>query len=395
MCVVLVRVFGVVAVGMLILGALPAEAATKRILIVGDSWAMSISAENWDNFPSNDVFDDLLAANGLGDYETQGALTARGGRKASFWADPANLATIESELNTYTSIDAVHLITGGIDFLVATNDSGFPVGDASARDTVWEGVKVDIQTIVDACLAVRPNIKIVLADYDYLNYDAARSAYGYTFNGATDEQMNTWLSDLGQKKREIAANTDRCYYVQNWGTLQYWFGTPPASVPYPGQAPGFSPYPGGDITAASPASIFSDGVHPFDPGHQKMLQNAIDQYYGDWLTPTATYTLSLDVAGPGGTIQRSPSGTVFDEGIDVSLTAIPAENYEFIEWSGDASGTENPTTITMNADMNVTAHFALQPDIVPMAKTWALCLAVAAFCAAGALAAHRYLGNRI
>src|SRR5690606_35720910 len=70
-----------------IAGLANADAApTKRILIVGDSWSTSITAENRDGFPAPDVFDDVLKANGLGAYETQGAVTAWSGRKASDWA---------------------------------------------------------------------------------------------------------------------------------------------------------------------------------------------------------------------------------------------------------------------------------------------------------------------
>ena len=63
-----------------------AQDRTPVILIVGDSWAASITAENRDGFPSPDVFDDVLVANGFGEYETLGDKTAWGGRKASDWA---------------------------------------------------------------------------------------------------------------------------------------------------------------------------------------------------------------------------------------------------------------------------------------------------------------------
>lgn len=45
-------------------------------------------------------------------------------------------------------------------------------------------------------------------------------------------------------------------------------------------------------------------------------------------------------------------------GTEVTVTAEPAENYEFDHWSGDLSGTSKTKTITVSSDMNFTAHFA-------------------------------------
>jgi len=42
----------------------------------------------------------------------------------------------------------------------------------------------------------------------------------------------------------------------------------------------------------------------------------------------------------------------------VTVTAVPAAGWQFDGWSGDLSGTANPTTITMNANKSVTANFS-------------------------------------
>src|SRR5690606_21760224 len=41
----------------------------------------------------------------------------------------------------------------------------------------------------------------------------------------------------------------------------------------------------------------------------------------------------------------------------VTLTAIPNEGYAFSNWSGDASGSTNPLSISMNGNKNITANF--------------------------------------
>jgi lysophospholipase L1-like esterase len=262
-----------------------AHGATKRILILGDSWTLSLTAENKDNYPSQDLFDQQLVARGFGPYETQGALTAWGGRKASDWAKPANLATIVSELQTYPDIDIVHVIIGGNDFLAVATNGTLVAATPAQRQVIWDGIIANITTIVNTALGVRPSIRVVLADYDYLNMTQATAVWGMNFYGASVANFNSWFVELGQRKKQLADATARVEYVQNWGTLQYWFGTPAQAVPYPGQAPNFTPFPGGDPTLPMPLGVSPDGIHPNDAAHVKMLGNAFDAFYTAWLTP--------------------------------------------------------------------------------------------------------------
>ncbi len=76
------------------------------------------------------------------------------------------------------------------------------------------------------------------------------------------------------------------------------------------------------------------------------------------------YTLitEINIFG-GGTVNASPapncstSPTKYATGTQVTLTAVPSAGYAFGNWSGDASGTDNPTIVTMNADRTVRANF--------------------------------------
>jgi uncharacterized repeat protein (TIGR02543 family) len=72
-----------------------------------------------------------------------------------------------------------------------------------------------------------------------------------------------------------------------------------------------------------------------------------------------TYTLVHNCT-TGGSIGHNPSGSTFAEGTVVSLHGNADDDYVFSHWSGDASGTEDDITITMNGDRSVTAHFT--PD---------------------------------
>ncbi len=71
------------------------------------------------------------------------------------------------------------------------------------------------------------------------------------------------------------------------------------------------------------------------------------------------YTLTVNISGTG-TVDLNPTGGIYDEGTVVTLTANPGSNWVFSSWSGDLSGTNNPETITMNSDKNVTATFTYE-----------------------------------
>jgi parallel beta-helix repeat protein len=61
----------------------------------------------------------------------------------------------------------------------------------------------------------------------------------------------------------------------------------------------------------------------------------------------------------GGSV--SPPSGWFDQDSSVSLAATPNPGFAFIYWSGDLSGSENPTTLYMDSPKNVTANFILIP----------------------------------
>src|SRR5437773_5038 len=71
-----------------------------------------------------------------------------------------------------------------------------------------------------------------------------------------------------------------------------------------------------------------------------------------------TYALDVTTAGSG-TVAKSPDHASYDHGSSVELTATPAVGYHFVGWSGDARGSHNPLSVTMDAAKNITATFAI------------------------------------
>jgi PKD repeat protein len=74
---------------------------------------------------------------------------------------------------------------------------------------------------------------------------------------------------------------------------------------------------------------------------------------------TLTVTISPLVGSGAGSVAVSPNQTQYASGTVVTLTATANSNwgYVFGGWSGDATGSNNPTTVTMNGAKSITATF--------------------------------------
>jgi hypothetical protein len=83
--------------------------------------------------------------------------------------------------------------------------------------------------------------------------------------------------------------------------------------------------------------------------------------------PTVQY--SLNIIGPAhGSVTTPGEGRfIYEEGTVVNLVAKPASDYEFAYWTGDvdtiADVNDASTTITMNGDYYICAHFREIPTV--------------------------------
>ncbi len=73
---------------------------------------------------------------------------------------------------------------------------------------------------------------------------------------------------------------------------------------------------------------------------------------------------SLSALSDGfGMVTNRPRGNRFSAGASVTLTALPDAGQSFLDWSGDASGTQNPLTVTLNSSKVITAQFTKRPTL--------------------------------
>jgi len=69
------------------------------------------------------------------------------------------------------------------------------------------------------------------------------------------------------------------------------------------------------------------------------------------------------IADGRGKVTANPRANRYNNGATVQLTATPDASQSFIGWSGDASGTNNPLTVTMNQSKVITASFSKRPAL--------------------------------
>ena len=68
------------------------------------------------------------------------------------------------------------------------------------------------------------------------------------------------------------------------------------------------------------------------------------------------FTLTVNTQGEG-TVDRNPDKSTYTDGEEVTLTARAAIGWSFKEWQGDLSGSNNPETIIIDEDKQITAVF--------------------------------------
>jgi uncharacterized repeat protein (TIGR02543 family) len=115
----------------------------------------------------------------------------------------------------------------------------------------------------------------------------------------------------------------------------------------------------GQITGGDPRTLGAAETAAADLGIAPADAVALQQVAYNQLnagTTPPTYSLTVTATGSG-TVAKSPDQASYASGTTVSLTATPATGYQFSGWSGDATGTTNPLTVTMTANKNITATF--------------------------------------
>jgi len=60
-----------------------------------------------------------------------------------------------------------------------------------------------------------------------------------------------------------------------------------------------------------------------------------------------------------GTVVLTPQGNTYVAGTTITLTAVPATGYHFVNWSGEVMDSTNPVMVTVKGNITVTANFEI------------------------------------
>ena len=184
------------------------------------------------------------------------------------------------------------------------------------------------------------------------------------FRGSTGHFFNNYYKDIASTA--INSRINACVLIEN----NYFENA---------QNPWVSAYsdvlgggdPVGNILVNSPF-VYSDNTHelpycspslPYE--YSEVLHNADDvpdlvmNFAGVGkldIGDTPIYTLTTNTTGSG-SVTVEPDKAFYDSLEVITITAVPDADYEFDSWSGDASGSDNPLTITMDDFKSITALF--------------------------------------
>ncbi|TVZ56903.1 putative repeat protein (TIGR02543 family)/predicted secreted protein (Por secretion system target) [Lutibacter sp. Hel_I_33_5] len=117
------------------------------------------------------------------------------------------------------------------------------------------------------------------------------------------------------------------------------------------------------LQATSPAvdtgdnSKIPSGVTLDLAGNSRIYNTTVDMGAFEYDPAQNNRTLTITATNGNITTNPNPTNGIYTDGTSVTLTATPDTGYQFNGWSGDATGTTNPLTITMDADKNITAMF--------------------------------------
>ena len=92
---------------------------------------------------------------------------------------------------------------------------------------------------------------------------------------------------------------------------------------------------------------------------------AVKNAYGSVTSATAVltvnYTLTVSSTA-NGTVTVVPAQSSYAPGSTVVLTAVPAAGHTFSGWSGSATGTKNPLSVTMNREQGHYRHLQIRGE---------------------------------
>ncbi|MHC4888393.1 MAG: InlB B-repeat-containing protein, partial [Planctomycetota bacterium] len=186
----------------------------------------------------------------------------------------------------------------------------------------------------------------------------------------TDGYLDLGLGDSHTRRTQIHnLDTQRWYHIAltwNGGIyVVYVDGTASATGTYTGLS-----------TLESYADIGNDGSRSDRTGafngridEVRLYNRALSASEVSGLANTSGNTYTLSITAVNGSVTRTPNQASYDSGTTVTLQALANTDYNFVNWSGDASGSSNPITVVMDSNKSITANFAVDTYTLDITAT--------------------------
>ena len=114
----------------------------------------------------------------------------------------------------------------------------------------------------------------------------------------------------------------------------------------------------GSIDLQTSGSSIGPFSYEWQSSSLQTLELEMDQHLSleaTYLPDNPTYSLTINIEGLG--LVMAPKNLIFNPGDVVEVSAFPYEDYYFLNWSDDLTGSEIQESIVMNSDKVITAHF--------------------------------------
>lgn len=229
------------------------DARAAEVIAFGDSWA---------EFGADEL-GEIFVINGHPEInvDNQGV----GGTTADFWTYAA--WTLPYVVSENPDAEWMWLSLGGNDV--------FAYYSAGAGETAAASIDEDLRFLLDELFTYYPRMKVVMFGYDFPNFEQSTECWTYAalyFPGMLTPDINrTFLNDIGEVQKAIAADYPNVTYVSLWGTLQAAGGIPNAP----------------NVLFPSPAQYMADCIHANDQGYRLIMQGLYDAYFAQQLEETA------------------------------------------------------------------------------------------------------------
>lgn len=267
------------------------------------------------------------------------------------WVDPTNPIgnIISGNTNGENGLCSAGVDSNAYAFPIAATDSGAVIYGAAAIRNRSHSPGSGYTEIVELVQGTGGSTA-TLAVQDYLSPTPG----SLTFNGNISGNVD-WAAAALEIRPGIAGaglplfsvNTS----VSGEGSVSstpanslYYQGTTVQLTASPAANYQFSHWSGDTSSTANPISI------PVN-GDRNLVANFVN---------LPQYTLTVSMVDSG-SVTLNPAGGIYFSGTSIVLSAEPDSNYQFINWSGDFTGNENPDTIAIDSNIAITANFAELP----------------------------------